>query len=207
MSDVVEQRVLEILEPVLARTDHECRKCRIVKPLTEFYKEKSGKPRSICKACWKAQNQRWRHNLSQEGRAHQLDLMAAWPFVFADGSKMRSGDVKAQRERQGGRCALCGVELIRGRNVRDSQQVEHNHTTMQPRALTCKACNQKIGHFEQVRAFSPEYTEKLEDYLANPPWQLPPVDTEAVRRRMRHRGHKPRTKQTAAESVVGSDES
>lgn len=214
MTEPIEQQVLEILKDVLTTKKgsranrgrakwlsastpenpdlRECQDCKVVKPLSEF--DLAGRyHRTFCKTC---RNKRWkayRKEMAFNQRERTLDMMAVYAFVFKHGSRLHAADVKAQREKQGGSCPLCQEPLGRGKGNK-GQQVEHDHETLQPRGLTCKSCNRNIGNFEAVLAMSPEYRERLEAYLANPPWVLPPVDSAAVRRRLesrRYKGYKP----------------
>ncbi len=69
-------------------------------------------------------------------------------------------------EKQGGRCAICGVEStgVREHGKREhSMYVDHDHVTGAIRGLLCSRCNFGIGQFRN----SPELLRKAAIYLTS----------------------------------------
>lgn len=107
-----------------------CRACKEWKPLAEFHRHKICRygVEAICKRC-KFRKRKERDTL-EPSRMRRMDLKAKYCMSLAD--------YVAMRERQEGRCAICGTEEER-------LVVEHNHRTGKVRALLCHLCNAMIG--------------------------------------------------------------
>jgi hypothetical protein len=50
---------------------------------------------------------------------------------------------------QEGKCALCGVQMLRGGCSGSSVAADHDHVKKKPRGLLCNACNRALGYFEK----------------------------------------------------------
>ena len=114
-----------------------CRTCKTTKPISEFAKNPTGVHgvRGTCKECRpkdtpltiRGRNVRYRYGI-------ELD------------------DFVAMYEDQGGKCAICFIEVDlyapeeRKANV---AHVDHCHTTGKIRALLCHQCNVGIGAFKE----------------------------------------------------------
>lgn len=123
-----------------------CRKCAIIKPLTDFKVENRSLTgySSICKDCWNAEHRAWRkaNPEAQKRRIRQHTL--------------RSVGITAERfdemlTAQDGKCAICG-STDPGRN--GSFHVDHDHACCAGkrscgrcvRALLCHQCNTMLGN-------------------------------------------------------------
>lgn len=80
----------------------------------------------------KAGGQRWYHTASRYG--------------------LTRDQVEAMLAAQGGRCAICSVELAGARLERDSPQIDHCHATGKARGILCRLCNTGLGNFRDDRA-------------------------------------------------------
>ena len=157
-----------------------CRSCDIEQALDQFPFH-DGYRTGNCRTCRAKRRRAYREALSWSVRERALDVMAAW------GLGLRRDEIEAQRAKQDGKCAICSVHLVRGRGL-TGQNVDHDHTSFTPRGLICKECNRRLGLFEEVQGYPPEYVAKLVKYLADPPWQFNRVqDVDLVRQRTRHR--------------------
>ncbi len=64
------------------------------------------------------------------------------------------------RHQQGGRCAICRLELQRGRGPA-CEHVDHDHLTGKVRGLLCTGCNLGLGHMSD----NPERLRQAALYL------------------------------------------
>ena len=97
----------------------ECRLCKKIKPLSEFYFRKDiGDYRSECKECVKN-----RSRLKATGWSPE-EYEYAW-FM------------------QGGKCAICGCELGTSRYTKPA--ADHDHKTGKLRGILCTQCNTALG--------------------------------------------------------------
>ena len=144
-----------------------CTKCGELKPLTEFYRQKTGRGgyRADCKACLAARAKQW----YRRNREHAIAQVKAWQQANPDRVKaarkaararrgpidrdarlrrvfgLSSDDYAATLADQGGGCALCGRTPLAGRSL----HVDHNHETGVVRGLLCFRCNAGIGQFRE----------------------------------------------------------
>ena len=142
-----------------------CTKCGEMKPLGDFYKEKTGRDgvRSDCKACF-AVRAKARYTKNRE---REIARVRAWqqanrervnetqkrtrarrkPAAREDHLKRTFGITQADYERmlheQGGGCAICG----RPPRAESSLHVDHDHETGEVRGLLCFRCNGGGGQF------------------------------------------------------------
>jgi len=144
-----------------------CGKCGDLKPLTAFYREKTGRDgyRSDCKACFAARTKQW----YMRNREHAIAQVKAWQQANPERVRetrraarprrraidrdarlrrvfgLSSDDYTAMLADQGGGCALCGRTPPPGRSL----HVDHNHETGVVRGLLCFRCNAGIGQFRE----------------------------------------------------------
>lgn len=100
-----------------------CSRCKIVKPKSEFWKDKSRKD-GFCRQCKACMRERF--------RANDYGIDNGW--------------YNKKFNEQQGCCAVCGIhqsELKRGFDI------DHNHFTNQVRGLLCTNCNNGIGRFKE----------------------------------------------------------
>jgi hypothetical protein len=124
-----------------------CSKCRTLKPLTEFHRDKHRKQgvANACKVCRAA-----RHKADYAPRevapyyAANRDRIAVYQRFRKFGVTRDQYD--ALLEKQGGCCAICrtpAAELSR------ALAVDHDHATGTIRGLLCLACNTALGKFRE----------------------------------------------------------
>lgn len=125
----------------------ECRKCHVVKPVSEFHKNNitASGLNSYCKPCaclnakeWRKDNyekrKRFWRKYSQEGIREQ-NLRRLFNLSIEQYEDML--------KTQGGLCAICGNPPTKRR-----LHVDHDHTTQKIRGLLCHYCNAGLGHFK-----------------------------------------------------------
>lgn len=70
--------------------------------------------------------------------------------------------VRAMRDQQQGRCAICETTMrIGGKPGMDQEHVDHDHTTGEVRGLLCSRCNTSIGKFND----DPALLRRAADYI------------------------------------------
>ncbi len=132
--------------------EKECARCRVVKPLHEFDKNRSTRAllgrRGSCKACVRPSERR-------------RQLKAKY--------NMTPEDWVALYEKQGGRCAVCRregdmLQLLTSRKVPSDRRlcVDHEHASGKVRGLLCVPCNAGIGNARE----NPEILDQMKSYLA-----------------------------------------
>ena len=111
-----------------------CTHCGVYKPLSQFHKHRACLygVEPICKRCRLEKRREYARKYARKypERIRMVDLKAKYGTTLAD--------YNAMYERQGGRCAICGV--VAGKLV-----VDHNHQTGKVRELLCNLCNAMIG--------------------------------------------------------------
>ena len=119
-------------------TTKPCPDCGEVKPLDEFYNNKSrtdGKE-PYCKPCKDARSIAWRkanpERLAAQNR--RKSLKKKYGITVEQYDEML--------EAQGGRCACCGTDTPGGKGA---FHVDHCHDTGGVRGLLCQSCNAAIG--------------------------------------------------------------
>ncbi len=116
-----------------------CVRCKQEKPLTEFYKLRTGKwgldPRCReCKAKGEAVRQRSKWHKIREAEVERLYGLS--PDAY-----------EALYQEQGKACAICGMP-----SPKNPLHVDHDHATGQVRGLLCSRCNTLIGHAQEKTA-------------------------------------------------------
>lgn len=148
-------------------TSKTCTKCAETKPLSDFYKNKSGKLGlgSRCKVCHRelAYSTRvgtstaawhvWKENNIDHLREYRRRLhKGRKDKASAYGRKnhlkrkfnLSSDEYSAMMVSQDGKCAICGLPSSPGKSL----AVDHNHTTGKIRGLLCTTCNLGLGSFK-----------------------------------------------------------
>lgn len=140
--------------------ERRCSKCKAVKSITEFYKQKGRKDgfKSWCKSCEKE----WRKVYVEKNRGkinkQSNALYHARYRTDAEYRKTRRLRGRAARfdmavddyvdmynglmEKQQGRCAICGCHHV---DLGKAFDVDHDHVTGKIRGLLCNACNTSLG--------------------------------------------------------------
>lgn len=108
----------------------------------------------LCSSCWnKAHRAKNRDELRRRDRAKH----------FRTKYGLTPEQVDAQRAKQGGRCAICGV-------VQRTLHVDHSHETGELRGLLCFKCNSFLGLIEARKRLLPRLFAYLGVSLRNVIW-------------------------------------
>jgi hypothetical protein len=144
-----------------------CKQCGQLKPLADFYAEKSGREgkRPECKACTAARRKAW----YQHNRKREIARVRVWQQANPDRLKASRDRNRGRRnkkmreihlrnkfgltteeynrtlEQQGGACALCESAPTPGISL----HVDHDHGTGEIRGLLCMRCNNALGLFRE----------------------------------------------------------
>ena len=151
---------------------HICYKCKVEKPITEFYNNKH-KPSGHdyeCKICKDKHVKKWIEENPDRKREHVRLATKKYRDARKDSPewklKRRVEQLKYKfaltpeqfelmRIAQDNKCAICQNEFI------ETPDIDHNHKTNKVRKLLCARCNKAIGAFED----SPTLLQKALDYL------------------------------------------
>ncbi|KKK82008.1 hypothetical protein LCGC14_2807690 [marine sediment metagenome] len=133
-------------------TKKKCRKCKIEKKLSEFYKtnQNSFGYTSQCKQCRRKTVSSYRKNNKSKINATRIKstygiTIDEWKSLF---------------EKQKGCCAIC--ETHQSKEVR-TFHTDHCHTTGKVRGLLCRACNHAVGNIKE----DINIALRLVDYIDN----------------------------------------
>jgi len=119
-----------------------CRKCNKIKPLIEFYKDKTTTSGfdARCKSCRQKQKKKSKESQKRQNiKKYGLTLE----------------EFTAMLEKQKGVCAICGNP-----EIKRMLSIDHNHKTGYVRGLLCTACNFKLGVIENK-----EFINKAHKYI------------------------------------------
>ncbi len=133
-----------------------CSSCTLPFPRTEFYGE--GKRSSECRGCLSKKSED-RYASDPSFRQRKIEASASWQD--ANREKARESQRRWARRvngwlpeafeqawvKQGGRCAICKVPLLRTGTASSSVHADHDHRTGRPRSLLCSKCNRGLGCF------------------------------------------------------------
>lgn len=150
----------------LENTTRICAKCKIEKPIDNFYKILHGHRRaSYCKTC------QLKKSKEDKLKPEWKDKLAELRIKKREYSKMYPGrhwkeyginlTVEEYNERftaQGGCCVICGRHAS---TMKRRLHVDHNHTTGQCRGLVCPHCNNIIDIVENKN----NLIDKIKEYL------------------------------------------
>lgn len=137
--------------------DKICTKCKVTKPLGEFYNathHKDGKT-SQCKQCTDRKNKEWESRNKDKVREYrkQADFRRrdyrAGEHLFRTYGLTKSEYTNLLTKQQG-LCAICKREesgVLRGSKRR--MGVDHNHKTGRIRGLLCDDCNTGIARLQE----------------------------------------------------------
>jgi len=137
-------------------------RCGLRKPVSEFYKCKSGNGGldSRCKECAKA----WQKEVRQRGIQNGKDYTSpARRCLLRRNYKMSLEEYIQRDEKQKHLCEICKLpETVKQKSGRVSNLcVDHSHVTGQNRDLLCRRCNSVIGQADD----SIELLEAMIQYL------------------------------------------
>lgn len=126
-----------------------CSKCRKIKRLSEFYKDKYKKSghASACKVCKSDSFKSWQQKNKGYCNTVHKDWVKNNPKLFRAGQyKTRYGitldDYNKMFQEQNGCCAICGIHQS---ELKKKLHVDHSHKSGKVRGLLCGKCNLALG--------------------------------------------------------------
>ena len=127
----------------------ECRRCKEVKLLTDFYKNKANKDGlgSYCKPCELRRTKEWKKKNPEAMKAHKRKHLYSISKEWYENKLVK----------QDYRCAGCHTHQ---KDLEYSLCVDHCHTTDKPRGLLCKPCNLALGNADD----NPDTLRRLAQY-------------------------------------------
>jgi hypothetical protein len=157
-----------------------CTKCGIVKPLTEFHRNRTSADGHVtrCKSCVLAKQKGW-----YESNKAQILARAKARYEYTDEDReagrnrylfrtygMTSDDYDSLLASQGGVCARCGTDDPRDKHNRF--HVDHDHACCAGekscgkcvRGLLCSFCNTQLGAIERYLSDRESWDNYLERY-------------------------------------------
>ncbi len=137
----------------------ECTKCKLVKPLSEYYDDKRVKSDgkfAQCKACKIKRDGAYQKNLPESKKQERRLKYSTGDYAKSANYKKLYGitleDVKRMHQEQMGLCANrgCGtnIEIDRLPAHKNKAVVDHCHDTGKVRGLLCFKCNTSLGLLE-----------------------------------------------------------
>jgi len=105
--------------------ERRCGKCRIIKSISDFCKNKSRKLgiHNECKACQVEYNRKWA-------------LVSKYKITFQEATSLIESVTKG--------CQICGVALVL---KKEGYAIDHCHKTNKIRGILCRNCNHGLGNF------------------------------------------------------------
>lgn len=130
-----------------------CSKCRVEKPLTDFYVRSGSKgrlPYSECKECCKARS-----------RVRESDTAVKFDRLIQKAVRLYGEEALPVIERKiaGDPCDICGEAKLPQNMV-----IDHNHETGEVRGLLCSNCNFAIGLLQEDTAIAEQLIKYLRYY-------------------------------------------
>jgi len=129
-----------------------CSGCKTIKPLDDYYTDKSGKYNKsyACKSCAKRRSKiyknipinRERQNAIRAVRRKDKDPKIARKYELFSKYGITLSQYDEMFNKQNGRCAICGL------TSKANLSVDHNHSTGTVRGLLCNNCNRGIGYLK-----------------------------------------------------------
>jgi|SRR3989304_6781819 len=137
-----------------------CTKCKIEKPKSEFYKNKSHNDglQSNCKICCENANKEWKKTTHGKISKRNCHLKYQYGISIEDYNDMLRN--------QDGRCAICGTDKPGGNFT--SFHIDHKHETGKIRGLLCMSCNRLLGLYEMgknIDKWANKYRASIISYL------------------------------------------
>ena len=132
-----------------------CTKCGETKAKTEFYLHKHTKDKlaSLCKHCYKLNEQRWKEENPEAYKLSCRRRNLKKKFGITIEEYMRIYD------KQQGKCACCGEE--KPSEGISGLVVDHSHTSGEVRELLCTQCNTALGLLKE----NADIVNKLLEYI------------------------------------------
>lgn len=119
--------------------EKECHDCKIVKPFSEFHKNKDSKYgiSYCCKLCQSIRDKKYyRQHCDESKYRNRKRNLKQYNLTLEQYDKIF--------KRQNGNCLICGLPELMQR-----LSVDHNHQTGKVRGLLCFRCNLLVGQIEK----------------------------------------------------------
>jgi len=145
-----------------------CSKCRLIKPIEDFYKDKRAMDgrSSQCKKCKDKMTAKWRStHLSNRAEYHKnyrelkRDRLneTARRHHYLRRYGMTKEEALALTKLAGGKCQICGDRFSK----ENPAHIDHDHNTGIVRGVLCRCCNSGLGLFKD----SPDVLKLAVEYL------------------------------------------
>jgi hypothetical protein len=114
-----------------------CKKCKVEKPLSEYYKttDRKARHKTICKECIRSEPK-------TEAKKEYMREYSKKYFLKAR-YNLTQEDYTTLLVRQNHKCAICGTDQEELPNKK--LYVDHDHETGKVRELLCHNCNVSLG--------------------------------------------------------------
>jgi hypothetical protein len=128
-----------------------CSNCKINKPLSEYYKNITGKNglHGECKPCNRIRAKKWYKDNPDRGKHNRLKK--AYGISLEQYTEMLKN--------QNNKCLICDIELFQDKNT----CVDHCHTENKVRGILCTNCNILLGQAKdsiEILKSAQKYLEK-----------------------------------------------
>ena len=134
----------------------ECLKCKAIKNLSEFHKDKNKYGSAYyCKICATANSRKHYNRRIKEDPEYKESKRNSW-LRKTYGITLK--EYKDKLANQNHMCAICQVALLDNGTW---THLDHNHKTGELRDFLCTNCNRGLGHFQD----NPDLLLKAVDYL------------------------------------------
>jgi len=143
-----------------------CKRCGATKPPEDFHKDKKAKDGLCfyCKECNKKKTRDYYAGLDKtaekvrgKSRAENGEYRN---YQYMKKYGISLGEYNDLLEKQGGKCAICGITREEC-NTKRALPVDHDHETGEVRGILCDSCNRGIGLLKE----NPELLRKAAAYL------------------------------------------
>lgn len=129
-----------------------CLKCKVEKPVDNFYKHKSFKDGlyNFCKPCWS----KYQHSPERKKRKNirNMETMLSdkrhlylKDYTLKKKYGISLADYNKKLIEQNGKCAICEIDHTK---CLVGLSVDHDHSTGKVRELLCRECNSGLGKFK-----------------------------------------------------------
>lgn len=129
----------------ISYTELKCKKCKILKPIDNFYKNSNPK-NALCKLCDKKRKSEYR----KRPDVRQKEYISEMTRFYKKKYGITFEDYDFMFKSQNGLCAICknpSSRIDKRTNKTQRLHVDHCHVTKKVRGLLCTKCNQGIGYF------------------------------------------------------------
>lgn len=162
------------------QTLRQCKECKRLLPIEDFYLRRAGQRRTQCKKCWRDRIKRNRQKRLETNPARLREINHRYylatrnrvskknqSYYLTHKDETRDRDLRrrygitlqeyqAAYEKQSGLCAICGEWF-------KSLIVDHDHNTGRFRGLLCSLCNIALGQYEKSKAFAHQFEKYLRE--------------------------------------------